>query len=477
MKKVVYSIKKCCLVLMISQLSIGCEKFFETAPSTQVSDVDAFGSITTARSILLGIYSNWKRGTGGFGTGLHGIFINRDVMGPDVQVAGSWWLNESNYSSYTQEQGRVTVNWTALYSSINNCNIVIANINSVPGTQAEKDQVMGEALALRGYSYLELVQIYAPPYRVGAAKKGLPIYLTPTTAATKGNPRSTVQQVYTQILADLNRAKSLMTQVRSDKSYINTNVIDGILARVHLNMGNYAPAATSANAARQGYPLMSQADWVSGFNNKTNVEWIWCQDPTAQENGGNGGVAMQFDLQSGNNEATLHASNALVSLYSNTDIRKTRYYMNGQTGYWATNKIRNGNPSFTGDFPYIRSTEMYLIEAEALARTGSTASAQTLLLAVQQRADAGAVASGNTGQALIAEIIREKRKEFFAEGIYFLDMLRTGIPLVRDASHPAQVNIPADNWRFIWQIPEQEFLVNTSLNISTDQNPSTGPIL
>jgi len=70
----------------------------------------------------------------------------------------------------------------------------------------------------------------------------------------------------------------------------------------------------------------------------------------------------------------------------------------------------------------------------------------------------------------------EKRKEFYGEGIVLLDMLRNSLPLVRDAGHPAGMSIPGNSWDFIFQIPESEFLINKSMEISTDQNPATGII-
>lgn len=474
MKKIIYSIKKCCSVLLLSLLFIGCDDFLTTAPSTQITDADAFSSVTMARSILKGIYRDMNN-TARYGYGYHNVLLVRECMGPDIIVAKTWYKDEMNYSTFTQDQGRVSFNWNMMYRYINNANVVIANINSIPGEQTEKDMVMGEALALRAFSYFELVVTFAPTYRIGASKKGVPIYLEPTTAETKGNPRSTVQEVYDQILADLLSAKEKMTTSRDSKSHINSNVIDGLLARVYLTMGNYSEAANSANAARQGFPLMSAADWITGFRDINNVEWMWGQDNTPAENGASDCLAWQYDLNA-NNESSFHASDALVSLYSATDIRKTCYYVDVLNGYWGSTKFLDSNPVFTSDLTYMRSSEMYLIEAEALARTGSTAQAQTLLLDVQQARDASAVSSGNTGQALIDEIIIEKRKELWGEGIYFLDMIRTGIPLVRDPLHISQLTIPADSWRFIWQIPQQEFLINTSVNITTDQNPSSGQI-
>ncbi len=107
------------------------------------------------------------------------------------------------------------------------------------------------------------------------------------------------------------------------------------------------------------------------------------------------------------------------------------------------------NPQYSGDYPYIRSAEMYLIEAEAMAKSSNEPGAQDALYEVQHRADPNAVKSTATGQALIDEIILEKRKEFWGEGVYFFDMLRNQMPLKRDITHQAALRFPANSWEFI----------------------------
>lgn len=472
------NIKQYWKIVFISILFVGCaDDFLDTAPSTQVSETDAFKTTQTTAAVLRGIIRNWRTlntfgGLSMSSSGLQSVLICREVMGPDVQVLKSWWRDESSYSSFNQTNLRTAFNWRLLYIAINNANNVLANVDAAQGTQAEKDKIRGDALALRAYSYYELINTYAPTYSRGGALAGVPIYLEPTTAQTKGNPRATVTEVYAQILSDLTTAKGLLTGSRSSKAYMNINVVEGFLARTYLMMGNYSSAATSANAARQGYPLMSQSDWTGGFNNIGNVEWIWGQDNNAAENPDWGSAVGQFDVENGGTESSLHASDALYNLYSNTDIRKSVIYNNG--GFWGSRKFRVGSPQYSADYPYMRSSEMYLIEAEALARNTQEAAASALLLAVQQSRDASAVASGNTGQALIDEIILEKRKELWGEGVYFLDMLRNGLPLDRDPLHIAPLNIPANSWNFIFPLPESEFLINTSINFGTDQNPLTG---
>jgi hypothetical protein len=117
---------------------------------------------------------------------------------------------------------------------------------------------------------------------------------------------------------------------------------------------------------------------------------------------------------------------------------------------------------------------MYLIEAEAMAKSGNDPGAQDALYVVQFRADPDAVKSVATGQVLTDEIILEKRKEFWGEGVYFFDMLRNQMPLKRDLTHQARLHFPANSWAFILPIPERELLINKSLDRTTDQNPLTG---
>ncbi len=472
------NIKQYWKIIFISILFVGCaDDFLDTGPSTQVSETDAFKTTQTTAAVLRGIIRQWRTlstfgGLSMSSSGLTSVLVNREVMGPDVLVRKSWWRDESSYSSYNQTNNRTAFNWRLFYIAINNANNVLANVDAAEGTQAEKDKIRGDALALRAYSYFELINTYAPTYSRGAALAGVPIYLEPTTAATTGNPRATVAEVYTQILADLTAARALLTGSRTAKAYMNSNVVDGYLARTYMMMGNYSSAATSANSARQGYPLMSESDWASGFRDIGNAEWIWGQDNNANENPDWGSAVGQFDVENGGTESSLHISDALFNLYSNTDIRKSVIYDNG--GFWGSRKFQVGSPQYSVDYPYMRSSEMYLIEAEALARTAQEAAASTLLLEVQQSRDASAVASGNTGQALIDEILLEKRKELWGEGVYFLDMLRNGLPLDRDPLHIAPLNIPANSWSFIFPLPESEFLINTSINFGTDQNPLTG---
>ncbi len=118
-----------------------------------------------------------------------------------------------------------------------------------------------------------------------------------------------------------------------------------------------------------------------------------------------------------------------------------------------------------GDYSYIRGAEMVLTIAECAVHLGDNATAQEKLYEIQHRADATAVKSTKTGDALIEEILLERRKELFGEGHAYVDILRLGKGLTRDGSHAPdeKVVLTKDDPRFVWPLPRKAVEVNPNL--------------
>jgi len=140
--------------------------------------------------------------------------------------------------------------------------------------------------------------------------------------------------------------------------------------------------------------------------------------------------------------------------------------LNGET---VSQKTINFNESII----MMRVGEMYLVEAEAKARLGD-ATAKDILYELQLNRDPEAIKSANTGTALIAEILLERRKELYGElGIDWLDAKRLQAPLDRSTSNheaPNDYVIPANDPVFILKIPQKEIDSNDFINAG-DQNP------
>lgn len=467
------SIKKIMGVFLLATLLSACqEDFLETKPSTSVSDADVFSSTETAHGVILGVYDDWKRSTiKETNKGTHNLAMVREAMALDVVIVKSHYLGETNYSAFAPTSARISHPWWAMYQAIGVANSILANLETMAGSDADKDELRGEALAIRGYSYFELIQTFQHTYILAKDMPGVPIY-TPESATSAGEPRATVDGVYNQILSDLTTSLPIIGEGRRNKYYFNSDVVNALLAQVYLTMNNWSKAITHAQAARSNYPLMSSGEWVSGFK-EYNGEWIWGQNNTENDVASAGAAAM-MDPINGGLEAGWRVPDEYMALFSPTDIRGTLFSDDG-FGNNSFSKYQNIlSPSGTAKYPFIRSSEMYLIEAEASAKLGGKdTEAQDALFAVQSRADASAVKSTSTGQALVDEIILEKRKEFWGEGIYLRDMLRNQLPLDRGGSHNAKLSIPANSWQFIFPIPEKEILLNPNIALE-DQNPTTG---
>jgi len=340
-------------------------------------------------------------------------------------------------------------------------------------------------MALRGWAYFNLVQMYGKRYNAAARPNnqlGVPLILEPTK---EGLPRNTVEEVYTQINKDLTDAIRLLPVARANNSHINQQVAKGILARVALTQQNWTLAEQMAAEARQGWPLMSQAQYLEGFAEINNPEWMWGFDHLEDQSEFFGGYHsyISSNFNSSVIRQTPKAINSLVyNRIPSTDIRSQMWVRTptaansivppgGVRVPFMVQKFRlPGTPSTStmGDVPYMRTAEMILIQAEAQARQGKNAEAAATLFTLVRARDTAATQSTRTGADLIDEIMFNRRIELWGEGFRFLDLKRTNSPLNRNgANHNPAVavlfDVPAgDNqWEFL--IPRAELDANKAM--------------
>lgn len=478
-----------------------CKKeFLDTFPTTSVSAADALLSIQNATAALNGIhrvmYTQYDaQGQAGEGS----INVFRDYMGEDLvyplasgstgQITWYQWQNHRNVNA-----GDMRFVFRFYYRLISNANVLIHGIDAVPGPDADKKMIKGQALAYRGWAHFQLVQLWGIRYdktTVPNSQPGVPLVLENLPIGV-GLPRSTVEEVYAQVNKDLNDADVLLTGYTrtgtAAKSNFNVNVVKGIKARVALAQQDWDAAATNASAARAGFPLMTNGEYLSGFNNILNQEWIW---GNRQIDDHNTFFYSYFAYISCNFNSTVirtqpKAMNQnLWTAIPTNDIRKSVF--DGNIGAANTTpvppggaKVRYQNKKFmaksdalsVGDVPLMRAGEMLLIEAEARARQGGqeVAARAALNTLRANRFIVGStpvfVPSTSTGQALIDEIMFNRRIELWGEGHRFTDLKRTNQPMDRSGipNHlPALTlvtTIPAGDkqWQFLF--PQDELNTN-----------------
>ncbi|MFN3380286.1 MAG: RagB/SusD family nutrient uptake outer membrane protein, partial [Runella zeae] len=462
-----------------------------TAPTASVDAASAYATTKNAAAAINGIYRalivRYLDSQGH--SGHPAMMIILDHMGEDVIIgttAASWHVGETRWTAHRSETSTMArFPYQLYYRVIGNANIAIANLDNAVGTQAERDQLKGEAYALRGWAYFNLVQLYGKRYNASAkpnSQLAIPLVLSPTT---EGLPRNTVEEVYTQINKDLQQAASLLKTARSFKSHINLEVTKGILARVALTQQNWADAAKYAAEARTGFALMSETQYQDGFADISNPEWMWGFDHLEDQSEFFGGYHSYISCNYNSTVIRTYPKVINSLLYDkipSTDIRSKMWVKaptaansivppGGVRVPYLNQKFRlPGTPSTSamGDVPYMRAAEMYLIEAEAKAKLGDDAGAAKALFDLVSKRNTAYKLSTNTGAALLDEIYFNRRVELWGEGFRFLDLKRLNQPLNRNgANHIASItvlfDVPAGDVQWEFLIPRREIDANKAI--------------
>lgn len=415
--------------------------------------------------------------------GLGGLMQQTDLIGDDVvfPITNGWFLQVYNWSALSNENSQdIRFPYRTYYRIIRNANTIINATDAAIGSTADKNIVKGQALLYRAFSHFQLVQLYGKRYVKGETNSqlGVPIVLS---VGNENFPRSTVEEVYTQINKDLDEANILLVgYTKPNNSHLNLNVAQGLKARVALTQGNWEIAADYANKARTGMSLMSIADYGAGFNDYNNKEWMWGShiNEVQTQYFGNFGAYMSRNYSSTVIRSCPKAINSkLYNMIPSTDVRSTLFDKTGQHTalalpanfskfpYTSQKFLSIGTGDSRCDVPYMRVAEMYLIEAEAKARLGS-ADAVNVLFNFEKTRNPSYTLSTNIGQALIDEILLQRRIELWGEGFRFYDLKRTNSALDRTgANHDSGItngvmNVASSDKRWQWLIPKAEVDAN-----------------
>ena len=453
------------------------------SPQTAISDtISAFDKPYRIANQVTALYASLKNGA--FYGGRYLVY--GDIRGEDFLnltnnlITGSdvWGLYPS--SSATAVLGL----WTQAYVVINSCNLFIDGMNSkgtaLVGTTVGNNYI-AEARLIRALSYYSLLQYYARPYADGnGSKLGLPLRLHGiTTLGSSDLARSTVADVYTQVLSDLDFAETNLPQTYTTP-YTNTtrahrNTAIALKTRVYLSMQKYNNVMMEANkivttsapfTATTGVRDSLQNDITTVFKTPyTSTESIFSMPFTT----GTGDVpGTQNGLQSyyfasstgASSEFSLNPNGIIANTgWKTTDKRRSFIYTN-TAGAKFLNKFPSASPA--DNVPVIRYAEVMLNLAEARVRYTNTVDPQAvaLLNAIRTRSDATTtftVAGFATPTDLINAILLERRIEFLGEGLRNNDLMRLLQTIPAKGSAPAKG--PNDDG-YIWPAPSTEKSLN-----------------
>jgi starch-binding outer membrane protein, SusD/RagB family len=275
--------------------------------------------------------------------------------------------------------------WSTYYAKIKGCNVVLDYLDKVSGDESEKLNTKAQAIALRAYYYLKLVNLYSQPFNrvdIDTNKSlGVPLILN-MVVSDDYQGRNTLAECYHQIENDFLTADSLFTLYPTKNSAyrIGSVATEGLISRMYLyrdQKDDWDKVIQYTNAAllqKSELTNLAGASYVGAYGtypildptNSTEVIWTFGSNQTTSVSnyypsltyGGMPPFSVSNDL------STLYDHNENPSNYG--DLRYFFYLsmtnLSGTSSFYYSGKL-TGNS--TNGLYGIRTSELYLNRAEA----------------------------------------------------------------------------------------------------------------
>ncbi len=381
MKNIIINTKELLLLVPVFTLLFSCTEKLDLMPKQSIDAAVALTTPANIKATLVGTYldgrSQWI-----FGTAFN-EYSELYASKGDMLFLGTFEEpREFIQKEATVTNGYVENTWIQAYEVINTCNTLVDPEILAILDEEDRNMVEGEARFLRGWTYFELTRLFGLPYEAGAANSqpAVPLMLTPTkdVADAVNVPRNTVEEGYSQALDDLTAARDLLPE--ENDVYASSLAASAILARIHLQMGNYASAATEANQVIQSGLFSLTNTPLKAFNNSSNSpEDIFAFQNNVASN--NPWLAVMYASLNGAGRGDYEIQQVFLDRFDPSDERGM--FQENTESFYTIDNINmmyykgvgtivnsNGiNTSKWGDYytnlNLIRLAEMYLVRAEA----------------------------------------------------------------------------------------------------------------
>lgn len=444
MKRYIYHIIGICLTLIILA---GCDDFLDIQPTGKV--IPKTGR--EYRALLTEAYSAIPsdRGKTVFRTD-ELILDNQNTTTEGLNSFLNIWLWLDDESA----DGTSSFGWRSFYYVSYIANTIIENGETMTeATSTERSQLIGEAYMLRAYMHFVLVNLYGEPYTHcdPVTSKAIPLKLNSDVNATL--KRNTVEEIYTSILSDINKAKELLNVDTWDEGFtyrFNRLSIDAFLAKVYLYMGDWDNAYQYAsNVITQHGDLEDLTTSSVLPSHYKSVEAI-----LSMEN------IMPAIYQT---EGRINTE--LLNLYRSGDMRKSKYYR--QVTASISTLQKGGNNEYRCTF---RSSEFYLIAAEAALELEDLDNARlhlTTLMKARYHKNIfpkEETKVNNMNQDELRQEIQDERfRELAFEGHRWFDLRRTTQPVLTKKYQNSTYTLEQNDSRYTLRIPSEAIEANPGL--------------
>tara|TARA_R110000751_G_C13793604_1_gene482557 strand:+ start:5616 stop:7127 length:1512 start_codon:yes stop_codon:yes gene_type:complete len=498
-KTILFGVKMILLGTILIGLESCSKDFLEIAPKSSVTPQNFFQDESDFIQAVNGVYAplqtlynssaSWSMAE--MRSDNTHYFFNADFRQPFPEEIADF-LNGSE-NSVSQE--RYYVN----YDLIARANQVLVEIDNAEFDQSRKANLKGQVLFLRAFAYFDLVQFYG----------GVPLHLTPPTDLESASlPRSSIGDVYNQIISDATLATDLLPEkIDQESGRATAGAAWTLLGDVYLTLEEWENAE-NALLKVTGYSLLDDYAAIFDPNNKNHEESIFevqylentslglastfpyyfvpltenhaelTLGPSGSQSAPGSGwnipspdlLAAYEDQSSERFIASIgfHTGPSLISGASYVDLPYIKKYQHPHSIFGETNQ----------NFPIYRYAEVLLMLAEVTNEQGRFSDAEVYLNRVRNRAgldNYNASEDGNLEEAILHEL----RVELAFENKRWLDLVRTDNAIEKMneyganlKSDPTYFNLSAGTYNvdqndLLFPIPFLELQVNPDL----EQNP------
>ena len=410
-------------LVVLLPLITGCNKLLDAgSPDNKVITSQVYTSDSLAQAALIGVYFRIMESFGphnGYMSRYVGLCV--DELDRTSVVADQDQPFVTN--TLTPDNTTIWQIWTATYSYIYQCNDLVTGLtgkNTI--TPALRDQLLGEAYFLRAFSYFYLVNLYGD----------VPLVLTIDYTKNDRMPRTSVEAVYRQMIADLQEAQNLLTnayvttpEYPAARVRVNRLAAKALLARIYLYHEQWTDAATTATEVIQSGSYQLETDLQQTFRYNSKEAILQFMPVIESYNTAEGAM---FVPVIPNGKPAFVLCDSMLKNMEPLDTRRSwiRTVTNGGKQYNSPfkYKLNSGTPREEYNM-VLRLAEQYCIRAEARAMLDQLPEAISDLNMLRRRAGLSDLKDISTQARARAAVEQERRMELFAEwGHRWFDLKR-----------------------------------------------------
>lgn len=495
-----------CAILAAS-LSSCVNDWLDVAPSDGTDADAALTSSSDLAAARTGMYAALKGNSNLVDYYGQQFFVYGDVhAGDDYQynnLGGSnrasfyYDMNYQTASEFSSSTSSSNVTWKSPYIVIGRANCIIAAaeggaLSDAAEAKATIDQYAAEAKVLRALAHFDLVRIYGKPYTEDqGASLGVPL-VTGVLESNAKPARSTVAEVYTQVVKDLTEAiSSNALATETEPGYVSVWGAKAILSRVYLNMGDYANALSVAEdiIKNSGAALWTRDQYFKAWDASTpnESEFLFRLNVAGSTDSNDlNGIG---NLQQREGYKEMVATKKFVDMLTSDpeDVRNEMFLpatAAKEVATYGTNKVylnklrgQGGNLRNVTIVPIIRLSEVYLTAAECAFRNNDKTKAVEYLNDLVKNRTTTVASLATVDNITLERILIERRKELIGEGQRYFDALRNNETITRYTSEADKgwhktlskdaQSFDRDYFKAIAAIPQAEINANPNIKQNT----------